>query len=484
MLRVENTSTHEHEASYLFDNIDASIVNGLRRILLSEIPHIAMDHETISNTNTVIQHNTSCLHNELIINRLALTPLNNDHPLLTIYTHWNSENSQREFSFSHPELLPKVSLDVIHDVKAHYTSKKMLPITLENSVVMFTPEQKSSLTNLGYDHTVVGQNFFVLDPITSEHCLLLKLKPASSEDDFQRIALTARPIIGTGADYASFVQVGTVMYEHVRLGEKEQTEAFNAKMKKLNEERMSKDMSSLTDEKKQMERVTFNILDAQRVFSKNERGEPNLTKLTIQSINSKSPNQLLYDALQWFVLKIHDFGNVLRTMSYISKHPADIEENDKATWIQSQTQLINACELDVAHETHTLGALMSAFCKHLYVDENTEDTHFAQCLDFMSYNMPHPLKKHIRFRFKLNEEKLASVYSHLSKEPELAHPTQQRNRVCALLLLRVCEHITKQLNKMSEHLQSVDPQILGTSYIVKERESIIVESEAKKDDQQ
>ena len=130
------------------------------------------------------------------------------------------------------------------------------------------------------------------------------------------------------------------MYEHVRLGEKEQTEAFNAKMKKLNEERTSKDMSSLTDEKKQMERVTFNILDAQRVFSKNERGEPNLTKLTIQSINSKSPNQLLYDALQWFVLKIHDFGNVLRTMSYISKHPADIEENDKATWIQSQTHRV------------------------------------------------------------------------------------------------------------------------------------------------
>ena len=62
---TDQVSSYDHEASYLFENIETSIVNGIRRILLSEIPHIAMDHETISNVNTVIQHNSSCLHNEL-----------------------------------------------------------------------------------------------------------------------------------------------------------------------------------------------------------------------------------------------------------------------------------------------------------------------------------------------------------------------------------------------------------------------------------
>lgn len=469
---TDQVSSYDHEASYLFENIETSIVNGIRRILLSEIPHIAMDHETISNVNTVIQHNSSCLHNELIINRLALIPLNNDHPLLTIYTHWNSVTNRREFTFAQPDLLPLVSLNIIHDKKANYTHQKMLPVTMENSVVLYTPEQQSSLQNLGYDHTTVDRNMFVLDPITFEHCLLLKLKPVESDEEFQRIALTARPIIGTGAEYASFVQVGTVMYEHVRMGEKEQTSAFNKKMKNLDEERVSKDMPALTPEKLREERITFDIMDAQRVFSVNERGEPNRTQLTIQSINSKSPNQLLYDALQWFVLKMSDLSNVLRTMSYVSKHHADIDEKDKATWFQSRSQMINACELDIANESHTIGAVLSSFCKKIFVDANGTSSKLGQCLDFVSYNMPHPLKKHIRFRFKLNEEKLDEIYSYLSKDPKLAHPTQHRNRVCSLLLLHACQQITERLQKMSDHLRSVDSKIMGTSYIVQERETI------------
>ncbi len=243
-------------------------------------------------------------------------------------------------------------------------------------------------------------------------------------------------------------------------------------MKELDEERVSKEMPALTKEKKQVERVTFDILDAQRVFSVNERGEPNRTKLTIQSVNSKSPNQLLYDALQWFVLKINDISNVLRTMSFISRHKADIDDDDKATWFQSQTQMLNACELDIADESHTIGVVLSAFCKTLFVDATESSSQFQQCMDFMSYNMPHPLKKHIRFRFKLNEKRIDEVYSHLSKEPKLAHPTQHRNRVCSLLLLRACQHITNQLEKMSEHLLSVDSKILGTSYVVQEQDTV------------
>jgi len=344
MLRVHDTQTkYTHEAAFLFDNIDASIVNGIRRIILSELPHIAMDHETISNTNTVITHNTSSLHNELLINRLALIPLNSTHPLLTIHTHWDTSTQRRVFSFPHPDLIPKVSLNVIHSVKSNFISNEMLSITPERFVAIYTLEEQSKLKTLGYDHTTVTDNLFAQDPITGKHCLFTQLKPADSTDDYQRIALTARPIIGTGKDYASFSQVGTVMYELVRLGKEEQDAAFAQKMFSLNEERVSKDMKPMSAERQLKERVSFDILDAQRVYSVNAKGEPNMTQLTIQSINAKTPNQLLYDALQWFVLLLDDFSRVLRSMSYVSKHHADLDHDSKADWIQSQTQMQNAC---------------------------------------------------------------------------------------------------------------------------------------------
>lgn len=485
MLQVQNTQKEfPNEASFLFEDIDASIVNGLRRIILSSLPHIAMDHETISNTNTVITHNTTSLHNELLINRLALIPLNNTHPLLTVHTHWDPSSQRRKFTFQHPNLIPKMSLDVIHDVKANFTSNEMLSVTPERFVALYTPEQQSQLKSLGYDANTVSENLFALDPITGKHCLFTQLKPAGSSDDFQRIALTARPIIGTGKDYASFVQVGTVMYEHVRLGNTEQDAAFLQKVASINEERVAKDMKPMTNERQNKERVTFDILDAQRVYSVNVKGEPNRTKLTVQSLNSKSPNQLMYDALVWFVLQLDDFSRVLKSMSYVSKHPADIDYDSKADWVQTQTQMQHACELNVHDETHTLGAVISAFCKQLYVDADAADSPLNQCMTFMSYNMPHPLKQCLRFRCKLNEEKISEVYAHLlPRKPELGNPSQQRNKVCSLLLLHCCDHVKRILQTMAEHLKSVDPQVYGTSYIVEEKETTLVQDgESKEDD--
>lgn len=485
MLRVHDTQTkYQHESSYLFENIDASIVNGLRRILLSELPHIAMDQETISNKNTVITHNTSSLHNELLINRLALIPLNNTHPLLTVHTHWDSASQRRVFSFAHPDLLPKMALDVIHSVKANFTSNEMLSITPEQFVVIYTPEEQSKLKTLGYDPTTVSENLFAKDPITGQHCLFTQLKPADSTDDYQRIALTARPIIGTGKEYASFSQVGTVMYELVRLGKDAQDKAFSDKMSSLNEERVSKDMKPMSAERQLKERVTFDILDAQRVYSVNAKGEPNLTQLTIQSINSKTPNQLLYDAIEWFILLLNDFSRVIREMSYVSKHPADLDHDSKADWVQSQTQMQNACELNVRDETHTLGAVLSTFCKQLFVDADAPKSPLNQCMTFMSYNMPHPLKKCLRFRCKLDEDKVSAVYAHLlPRQPELGHPSQQRNKVCSLLLLHCCDHVKNILQTMSTHLKTTDPQIYGTSYVVEEKQTKIVsDGETKEDD--
>ena len=106
---IQQTSDKE----FVFNNVDVSIVNGIRRILLSELPHIAFD-AVENNNNTNIEHNTGSLYNELIVNRLALIPLNTVSNICTIKTQWNSTKSLRECLFLEPEKVPKFRLDKIN----------------------------------------------------------------------------------------------------------------------------------------------------------------------------------------------------------------------------------------------------------------------------------------------------------------------------------------------------------------------------------
>lgn len=464
----DNVVPSVYKETYVFENVNTSIVNGIRRILLSELPHIAMDHTTINNTNTIIQKNTSCLHNEMIINRLALTPLNNTHPLLKIKTFWDQQQQKRVCSFLHPELIPTVHLDVTNSKHLNFNNQDMLSVTPENFVLLYSPETQSEITQKGMNTATVMDDLFVLDTITNEHCLLLYLKPTSSEEDFQRLQLSAKPIVGTGQDYASFSQVGTVQFENIPNVGEEQNRAFQQKVATINAERKTKDLKPLTETQMKTERTIFDTLDAQRVFFSNQFGEPNKIKLTIQSINNKSANQLLFDAIQWYILILKDFNEALKNTGYNSVHPKERDDVQKMEWIQSTTQMKNACELDINHDTHTVGNLLSTFCKILYVDENREEMISKNVpkgiLDFVSYNMPHPLHNKIRIRMKLNEEKATEAFKILRPdETPLSHVSHQRNKMCSILLSECVEYIiATYLQPLSNLLQERDGSVKDT----------------------
>ena len=68
-----NITFHSDEYNHLkFDIKDAnlSIANGIRRILMSEVPSFSIDIDNIN-----IKNNTSIFHNEYVKERLALVPI-------------------------------------------------------------------------------------------------------------------------------------------------------------------------------------------------------------------------------------------------------------------------------------------------------------------------------------------------------------------------------------------------------------------------
>lgn len=71
--RVRVDIVEDSEAEVVFDlvGVDAPIANALRRILLAEVPTMAID-------TVMIHNNTSIIHDEVLAHRLGLIPLNAD----------------------------------------------------------------------------------------------------------------------------------------------------------------------------------------------------------------------------------------------------------------------------------------------------------------------------------------------------------------------------------------------------------------------
>ena len=55
--------------------LDKSIVNSLRRILLSEIPCIAFRVEEGTKQDIIVETNNTSLHNEFLMHRISMIPL-------------------------------------------------------------------------------------------------------------------------------------------------------------------------------------------------------------------------------------------------------------------------------------------------------------------------------------------------------------------------------------------------------------------------
>ncbi len=71
---------------FILENCDASIATALRRIMLSEIPTLAI-HEV------QVYENTSCLPDEYIVHRLGLIPFTSERAISKILINNNLSNN-------------------------------------------------------------------------------------------------------------------------------------------------------------------------------------------------------------------------------------------------------------------------------------------------------------------------------------------------------------------------------------------------------
>ena len=72
---VENISTHNDTLTFTLQNVNVSIANALRRVMIANIPTVVIRSTPYEKNDVDIEVNTTRLNNEIIKQRLSCIPI-------------------------------------------------------------------------------------------------------------------------------------------------------------------------------------------------------------------------------------------------------------------------------------------------------------------------------------------------------------------------------------------------------------------------
>lgn len=191
-VKVKIQSLSDEEIVFDLIGIDASIANALRRILLAEVPTMAIEHVYIWNNSSIIQ-------DEVLAHRLGLVPLNVDPREFQAFP----DNEEAEATDENT-IVFKLDVTCKYDPAHPNDLAKALHTTVYSRDLEWVPQGNQE------------ERFGAIRPV-HEDILIAKLRPGQS------IALEAHCRKGVGKDHAKFSPVATASYRlmpHVELTQK------------------------------------------------------------------------------------------------------------------------------------------------------------------------------------------------------------------------------------------------------------------------
>jgi DNA-directed RNA polymerases I and III subunit RPAC1 len=195
-LSIEIHQNDKNEATFSLIGIDTSIANAFRRILLAEVPTLAIER-------VYVENNTSVLADEVLAHRLGLIPITGNPDGLKWLRWFVEPNSEETYEgmertdYNTIVFTLKVKCTDNPDASPSETSpkKKYINSMIYSSHLIWTP--------LGRQAAIFGDD--PLRPVSPD-ILIAKLRPD------QELDMTMHAQIGVGKDHAKFSPVATATY--------------------------------------------------------------------------------------------------------------------------------------------------------------------------------------------------------------------------------------------------------------------------------
>jgi len=340
--------------------LDKSIVNSLRRTLLSEIPCVAFRVEEGTQKDIIMELNETSLHNELLMHRLSMIPL-----------YLDPETYEKQYLF-----YLNIKHEGVHPFKFVTTDDiKIYP--LKNGV---EPGDTIDIDNYDLQKPLSKQEHKeIFRPFKfrmKEYPILItELKSTASDEVFQELICYGVPSVSDGREHARWKSVSDATYTFVNNEELfMKTANDKAGIRKiLDEEERDKFIESLR------------LSESERYFYRDHKNEPNRYTFTVTSVHHYTSKELFIKATELMITKLetlkHHFTNTVSggtTTVIVEPH---VNENNYHFKLSGQNDTIG-------------NVLQSHIVNHFIDDESL--------INFCGYKKSHPLEEYISLYIGLN----------------------------------------------------------------------------------
>jgi len=356
--------------------LDKSLVNALRRILLTDIPRVAFNLTTADENNDLtIRANNSSIHNEMLSHRIALMPLYidpenymNHHLFECKVTHESIE----PFKFITMNDVNIYPLKPGFQERIDHYYDESYDMSEEDEHIIIEQLQKVDIENYALDKPFSQvEKDKIFRPFEFRggihYPLITELKATRTEDVHQDIHFFGSPSVGYGHQDAKFQCVSQSTYSF---------EINDSLVQSVLKERLETE-SIPSDDKASYEK-NFLIAESERYFHRDNDGEPNRYNFAIKSCCYYDSETLFMKSLEILTGNLHDLKLELINMLKEEKSRVSFTQNSEFVY-----------HYVVEGESHTLGNLIQSHIMRRCVGHGY--------VNLFGYKKPHPLEDKILF---------------------------------------------------------------------------------------
>ena len=318
-ISIKNVSEENNKFTFTLSNVNVSIANGLRRIIMSEIDCLVFKTFPYKDNLTTIHKNTSRLHNEIIKQRLSCVPVH----------------------IKDIDTFPTENYIIVVDIKNE--GDTIIVVTTEDFKIMNVETKE-------YISDAERNKIFPPDPFTGEYIDLVKLRPKLSDTLLgEEIHFESKLTKGNSKEDGAFNVISTCFYEFTPDQEKIRIER-TTQLKKL------KDLE-LDEEEINYRIKDWELLDSKRLFLKDS------FDFTIETIGQFTNVELIITACDIMIQKLNKFK-------------VDIENDSLIE--TSKTTIPNCYDIKLINEDYTLGKVIEYMLYTYYENEKISYCGFSK----------------------------------------------------------------------------------------------------------
>ena len=365
------------------NGLDKSIVNSLRRTLLSTIPTVAFRTES-DNSDIVIKKNNGALHNEFLADRIGLIPLYinpSDYHKQYLF-HLNVANNPSE----------PITTITANDFDIYPLKKSIDPSLLESiSFNDYDKEQKLSQK----------EKDLIFKPFKfngkNNYCIITELKTSNSTT-LQEIEIYGTPSVSYAYENAKWQAVTRATYSFKR-DEKLFEKIFQDKVKveeiaKSNQAKFKKELF---------------IAESERYFHRDKNLQPFWFTFNIDSVHFMKSKELFITANQLLIDNLEKLMEEFPKMVSQEKSFLTLEQKEEGIF-----------KIIITGFDDTIGDVLQNYIANKMIDKSS-------ILSICGYKKTHPLEDTIFFIISLNKN---NKIFQLNKPQQVVAIIEQMNEAC------------------------------------------------------